>query len=381
MKICHLVTGHFRTDARIFQRQCKSLKQAGYDVSIITNDGNSPEIIEGISIIVCNKFWKNRIKSLLFAKYQFLDIAIEINADIYQLHSPELLPVGSALKKRGKIVIFDSHEDFPNHIKEKNWIPKILRKPISFIFKLYLHRVVKKFDAVFSPHLHVIHALSKVNQEIYLIANFPIVNKLNNFSYDDYSRRKEQICYAGTVYEYSNQIEILEAIKNIPSVKYEIAGTISYKYLNLLQKNPNFFKVVYHGHLSYNSLSEFYSHQKIGVVIYDYKFNLGYKLGSYGTNKIFEYMEAGLPFICTDYVLWMDIIDKYQCGIYVKPGEVNEIKKAILFLINNPSIAYKMGQNGRRAIEAEFNWKFHENRLLKAYENVLTKNSYCKISS
>ena len=45
---------------------------------------------------------------------------------------------------------------------------------------------------------------------------------------------------------------------------------------------------------------------------------MGYKKGTLGNNKIFEYMYYGLPIICTDFDLWKEIIDKYKCGIYVK---------------------------------------------------------------
>jgi len=50
---------------------------------------------------------------------------------VYQLHDPDLLPIGNKLKSLGKKVIFDSHEDVPQQIKDKEWIPKILRNLIS----------------------------------------------------------------------------------------------------------------------------------------------------------------------------------------------------------------------------------------------------------
>ena len=42
-----------------------------------------------------------------------------------------------------------------------------------------------------------------------------------------------------------------------------------------------------------NKLKEIYSQSWVGLVIYDYSPNDGYRKGSLGVNKIFEYMAAG----------------------------------------------------------------------------------------
>ena len=126
-QICHVISGYYRTDARVFQRQCKSLKNNGFEVSVLTNDGEPKEIIDGIPIYSCKKFYNSRIKILLFSTKQFYEKAIIIDADIYQLHSPELLPLGKKLKRLGKKVVYDAHEHMPMHILEKDWIPKPFR--------------------------------------------------------------------------------------------------------------------------------------------------------------------------------------------------------------------------------------------------------------
>ncbi len=79
-------------------------------------------------------------------------------------------------------------------------------------------------------------------------------------------------------------------------------------------------------------------------------------------------METGLPIICTNYKLWQEIIDEYECGICVNPTNENEIAAAISFIVNNKDKARKMGQEGRRAIKEKFNWKVEEKKLLELYE-------------
>ena len=79
---------------------------------------------------------------------------------------------------------------------------------------------------------------------------------------------------------------------------------------------------------------------------------------------------AGLPIICTDFVLWKEFIDKYNCGFCVKPKSVEDICTAIKYLLDNPERAKEMGLNGRKAIKEEFNWQNEKKKLFALYERI-----------
>ena len=81
-------------------------------------------------------------------------------------------------------------------------------------------------------------------------------------------------------------------------------------------------------------------------------------------------MAAKLPVICTNYKLRKGIIDEYKCGICVDPDSIEEIKKAIEFVINNPKEAKQMGENGHKAVLEKYNWGTQEKVLLELYEGL-----------
>ena len=370
-KVCHVISGYHRTDARIFFRQCLSLRHHGFDVCILTNDGRPNEVIDGVTIISCTDAPASRRKELLMASHLFYDHAISIDADAYQLHSPELLPLGVKLKRRGKSVVYDAHEDMPNHILEKEWLPPWSRKLVSRAFALYMNGVLKRFDQVISPHSHVVHSLQERLGKGVLIANFPLVKRRQECSEEEYRARKNLFCYSGTVYSYSNQATIAAALSELPDAHYQIAGYIDDHQREMLSNSAAGSRISCLGRLSQVELAKFYDRSIAGIVVYDYKLNLGYRLGSYGTNKIFEYMEAGLPIICTDYDLWKDIVDRYKCGICVKPGDVPGLRQAMHSIMADKKAAFQMGINGRRAVEKEFNWSSEEAKYCKMFSDIL----------
>jgi len=87
--------------------------------------------------------------------------------------------------------------------------------------------------------------------------------------------------------------------------------------------------------------------------------------------KFFEYMNAGLPIICSDFPVWKKFVEKHECGIAVDPYDENEIKQAIQYLRNNPDAARKMGENGKKAVTLELNWHTEEQKLIAWYNELL----------
>lgn len=368
-KVCHMTCVHPNNDVRIFVKECCSLVQAGYDVTLIA-PGNSLER-KGVRIVGIGELPSSRLQRMRYSANTVFNKAVLINADIYHFHDPELLPYGLKLKKMGKCVIYDVHEDYILNIMSKDWIPKCLRSLISYIIGKYEERIVPHLDAVISVTPQIVRRFKDVNVNAVLITNYPIVED-NIMSNDvNYKNRKRQICYAGTISPLRMHHNIISALEQVEDVRYVLAGTNN-AYLESLIKNLASPKVNYLGRLSYEDVLALYNNSRVGIVLEDYGLINYNKEGSLGVTKLFEYMMVQLPLICTDFTLHKAIIDKYQCGICINPNDINAIVNAIQYLMNNPELALEMGRNGRKAILSEYNWCMEEKKLLNLYKDLVS---------
>ena len=150
-KIAHLTSVHTRYDTRIFLKECTSLAAHGYLTSLIVADGQGDEQKNNVNIYDVGAS-KNRLDRISRAPLRVLKKAIELDADIYHLHDPELIPIGLKLKKLEKTVIFDSHEDVPNQILSKYYLNPFIRRPISELIRRYEIFACSKLDAVIAAN-------------------------------------------------------------------------------------------------------------------------------------------------------------------------------------------------------------------------------------
>lgn len=363
-KICHITSVHKRYDVRIFEKECVSLKKDGYEVTLLVNDDLDDEVKDGVKIVSTRFQPSNKINRILFSTNKMKNQALKINAKIYHLHDPELLSLGKILKKNGKIVIFDSHEDVVEQIKDKEWIPKLIRNLVSFYFSRLQKNALSKFDAVISVTPHLVEKLKIINKNTIMVTNYPKI------SYDKPKRKKQgYICFAGGISSQWCHEQIIDALEGIEGVKYLLAGKSGENYKNILEEKTGWNKVEYLGVVNHSEVIDIYEKSFAGMAINYSKQAKG--IGTLGNTKLFEFMEAELPVICTNYILWKEIIEGNNCGFCVEYDDIEGIKKSIQYLKDNREIALEMGKNGRKAVIEKYNWDIEEKKLVALYEGLL----------
>ena len=100
MNIAHLTSAHPRDDIRIYRKMCCSLATR-YQVSLVVADGKGNETTDtGVKVVDVGRL-TGRIARMTKTVKKVFQRALALNADLYHLHDPELIPVGLKLRKKG----------------------------------------------------------------------------------------------------------------------------------------------------------------------------------------------------------------------------------------------------------------------------------------
>jgi len=364
-KICHITSAHSRYDIRIYMKMCNTLSLHGCNVSLIVADGLADEISDGIKIYGVEKK-RRRIDRMLIAPKLLYKKALNLNAHIYHLHDPELFFIGLKLKRKGKKVIFDSHEDYPMQILSKPYFNGHIAKIISNVYKIVEKIVLVKFDVIITATPYIKEKISEWHHCVIDINNYPLLSEFHNNKYvleNDY--KKDTICYIGGISLIRGIKEIIIAMEHCSyNIRLILAGEFSPLSLkNEIIKYEGWKKIDEMGFINRKKILEIFNQAFAGIITY---MPLPNHINAQ-PNKLFEYMSAELPVIASNFPLWKEIIEKNQCGICVDPCKPEEIASAIEWLASNKEKAIEMGKNGRRAVLEKYNWDIEKKKLLSVY--------------
>lgn len=368
IKVCHMTSAHPADDVRIFHKECVTLAKAGFQVYLVAANARE-EVVNGVQIVSANVAPSGRFSRMLNTTKAVYEKAIALDADIYHFHDPELLRFALRLKRKGKKVIYDAHEDVPKQIMGKFWINKYIRKSTSKSFEIFENFVVKKLDYVLSATPFIRDRFSEINENSVDINNFPLLIELQEES--DWNSKKNEICYIGGISQIRGIEELVHAMDYLEGVKLNIAGKFSQASFEQRLKSTSAWKdkVIEFGFVSRKETAQIMANSKIGIVTF---LPLPNHVDAQ-PNKMFEYMSAGIPVIGSRFPLWEEILIKNDCGICVDPENSFEIAEAIKFLLSNPEKSRQMGKNGRKNILEKYNWEAEGKKLVAIYENLVAQ--------
>ncbi|WP_257350251.1 glycosyltransferase family 4 protein [Pseudalkalibacillus decolorationis] len=374
MKICHLTSVHSGLDTRIVIKECQSLARDGHDVSyIVPNEKNRTEY--GVQIIGVSSNPRHPIERITKTTSNVFQKAKMQNADVYHFHDPELIPIGLKLKKLGKKVIYDVHEDVPEQILSKQWIPRMIRKFISNIVEKVEKKASRKFDAIVTATPHIEQRFKTYNSNTVTIHNYPLVEELavENTKTDEIESsisQKGKVIYIGGIYRLRGIVEMISAVEESndkSSVEFILGGKFAPPELeDEVRELSGWEHVDYRGQLNRIEVRQALGESQAGLVLLhpEPRFVVSLPI------KMFEYMSAGIPVIASNFPLWKEIVEGNDCGICVDPLDIDEVSNAIRQLIDNPEFAQTMGKNGRDAVLELYNWEKESKKLIEIYNKL-----------
>lgn len=364
MRICVITTVHPPKDVRI-AKELGTLVAEGNEVVFIAPKGDfeSKDII-----FVPLERRTGRLKRLLRGPKEALKKALEADADVYHFHDPELIPLGLKLKRYGKKVIYDIHEDYPSVILSKKWIPKFLRSTVSKLVDKYERYAVRKFDGIVVVVPEQLDRFSD-KEEVSILPNYPRIQYLESRR-KTRSNKKVKFVYSGSIDIDRSIVEMIEAFKYL-SEKYDIELNLLGPIHDIELKNlifevsERYDGLNYRGFLSYKDAIEFVSGCDVGLMV----MHRGRSKEISSPLKMFEYLTLGLPIIASNFKKWRQTLDEKPCALYVEPDSFMDIASKMEILIKDTKLRKRLGANAVD-ISRKYSWKSIEDRLIKLYDEL-----------
>jgi glycosyltransferase involved in cell wall biosynthesis len=368
MKTPHIV--HLSTypadDIRVFQKACKSEVAEGYKVTQIVCDARN-ETVDGVEIRSLPPA-KGRLSRMIGLSWRMYREAKRLNADLYQIHHPDLIPAGLLLKLSGEKMIYEPRESFPDKILSMRWIPRKLRRAISTAFALYEGITSAVWDHVIVADRYSARAFS--NRPVSVVPNYPLLASVERIAIKQHNMRK--LIYVGGLSEERGLLVMLKIAELLRDrhVELELMGTFAFpEDEKRILAVPN---VRYLGNQNLRTVYRRLVEADLGLLLLQPV--PAYTYAGENTLKLFEYMWCELPLVSSDFPNLKEIIAAAHCGICIDPCNAERAAEAILSLLDQPGLRQQMGSNGRNAVLQAYNWPAASKVMSQAYKNVLRGN-------
>lgn len=367
VKVVHLTSVHSPFDTRIFQKECKSLASAGYEVVLVVPH-DQDETVDGIRIRAVPKP-ANRLQRMIFTVGHVYQAARDEQADLYHFHDPELIPIGLLLQRQGARIIYDIHEDYVTSIAQKSYLPLFFRRFFAKWWDGIEVSLSKRFGVVLA--------------ERYYLERFPagiiVLNYPRNESFVGspccVPASPPRLLYTGGISEDRGALIHAQLVQLVDNVEVHMVGCCSISLREKMLEVAGTGRERLHletseTHVPYQRILSYYQQGGwlAGLALFPPTPHYMRKENT----KFFEYMGAGIPVLCSDFPDWRSLIAGSGCGICVNPYDQVEIIRTIESLVVDPVSAMHMGQRGRGAVETQYNWESESQKLLHFYERLLS---------
>jgi glycosyltransferase involved in cell wall biosynthesis len=337
---------------------------------LIVADDMGDELKDGVHILDAGRL-PGRLNRMFVTTRRIFRKAVTLNADVYHLHDPELIPIGLKLKRLGKKVLFDSHEDVPKQLLGKPYLGAISKRVWPGAYSLFERYACRRFDGIITATPFIRDKFLEINPRTLDVNNFPVIGELD--ASVPWGEKREEVCYVGGIESIRGIREVVRACGLLRTeTRLHLAGTFSEPAVEAeVKAYPGWTRVNEHGFLDRDGVRRLLGRSVAGLVIF-------HPLPNHmdaQPNKMFEYMSSGVPVIASNFPLWREIVEGNGCGLCVDPLDPKAIAAAIDHLVSKPDIARRMGENGRQAVHEKYNWSIEERKLLDFYTGVMTPQS------
>jgi glycosyltransferase involved in cell wall biosynthesis len=358
-----LFLSNFNFDSRA-SNLYTSLCERGYKVRVVSFDWLTKGFKTKRGEISVYKLHKGFLSLTFYLKFIFIlsfnliksKASIIFAEDVYTL---PFAVIFSIFKNRK--VIYDSRELYGHlaGLRERKIVQTIIRV-IEKIFITGAHKIITT-GSLDSQYIE-----KKFNlKDTIVVRNLPLIAAiLEPFNFRKHlglNADTKILLYQGVILHGRGLRKIFEAINRLNNCVLVIIGDGEYRefYQNLANEKGLINRVFFLGKVEQSKLLGYTAGADIGLTIIE---NLSLSYYYALPNKMFEYIQAGIPVLASNFPQMKEIIDRYKVGLYINPENIDDMVDSLNILLNNNELRNNFKRNCIIAAK-ELNWNKEINKL------------------
>jgi glycosyltransferase involved in cell wall biosynthesis len=393
MKILMVLESEFPPDVRV-ENEMLALSEAGHEVHLACSTRkNQPQNEVFRKAVIHRKtitsfIYKSSVGCLKFPFYfnfwrSFIfNLCANEKFDVIHIHDLPLSKVGVEVKRRFNIpLIIDLHENWPALIKTaphtRTFLGRLLSSNKQWIE--YERKMLPEADKV-------ITIIEEARDRVIGLGIEPgkICMVSNTINFENLSitvKKKEPdaftIFYGGAINRHRGLQIVLKAIKICVEKNIEarlwIVGDGSYrKGLEELSETLNIKSHMhFFGHKPFHEMLEILDESDVAIIPHLRTDNND----ASSPNKLYQYMYLNKPIVSSDCTSLKRIINETHTGFIYKNDSAEDLASLIGKLHKDRSLLDAIGDNGRKAVMAKYNWNVDKGRLINAYSHLAENNN------
>ena len=349
------VTNDLSTDQRV-HKTCMTLQKCGYWVKEYGRLLPDSLPLERSYFTIRKKLWFHK-GPLFYSEFniRLFIYLMTVNVDLIFSNDLDTLPAAYlATKLRKKILIYDAHELFPE-------LPELVNRK-------FVKSIWEKIEELILPHLTntitVCKSISeyyknKYNIQMAVVRNIPIHLNHNESKPIIHYPDKKIILYQGAINKGRGLEWVMDSMPFVSNAMLVIIGDGDILQ-ELVEKSKLLKiedKVQFVGKISGDKLFEYTPMADIGLCILE---NMGLNYYYALPNRIFDYLQAGVPVLATRFPEITNIVEKFNTGILIDHYEPLYLAGVINDMLDNP-----LNTEHFNSVSKELSWEKEEKVLME----------------
>jgi glycosyltransferase involved in cell wall biosynthesis len=256
------------------------------------------------------------------------------------------------------------YQCFLNKCTKNSYLKSLLNTVEMYLHHKILH-IYDLIDIFISPSKFLKHKLKEMGfeKEIVYLPNFIFLEEFM----PQYNFKEKTFIYVGRLSVEKGLFTLLEAVKGLPVVLKIIGDGPFRERLLAKAKKDKIENVKFLGYLQQDKLKDIIKSSMVMVLPSECYENF--------PRSILEAFALGKPVIGANIGGIPELVKNGRTGLTFKAGDFSDLRKKMLYFLDNPKESVEMGKNARRFVEENFNPQVHYKKLMEIYKRTIAKRT------